>query len=126
MLWCLSGSPFENVKILPPPLSGGRLKQFNSFICEAIFHSREERESFDYIKLKVPSGVEGYPKNYEGVSGGGIWLVPFTAEDTTNRDSLRTEIPILAGEIDGQTKMITGHGFGSIYSRLRETLRHVQ
>jgi hypothetical protein len=130
MLWCVSGSPYEAAKMLPSPASGGRLKQFNSFLGEIIFDSREERDSFDYLKFIVPNGTQGYPKNYQGVSGGGIWLVPFTFDDSERMETVRTEIPILAGiafyqlEIDNDQKFLICHGFDSIYTRLRETLRN--
>lgn len=130
MLWCISGSPYESAKFLPPPSTGGRLKQFSSFIGEATFKSHEQKGSFDYVSLIVPNGKQGYPRNYQGVSGGGVWIVPFTAEDDERKETLRTEIPILAGiafyqeEVDEHNKCLVCHGFNSVYRNFRETLRN--
>ena len=127
MSWFISGSPFEaSAQIETSP--NNELVKFQNFIGHATFHSQTEDEGFDFFKLIVPSGQGNFPINCKGMSGGGMWLVPITIEDENNLDTIRNEIPILAGvsfcqsAVKNDERIITGHSYKSIYFRLRETL----
>jgi hypothetical protein len=100
----------------------------------ATVHSRIERDGFDYIKLIVRSGDGTYPKDCAGMSGGGMGLVPFSYgpdDDPNDPKTARNEAPILAGvsfyqsEIENGERIITRHGYDSIYSRLRQSLKEL-
>jgi hypothetical protein len=131
MSWCISGSPHEASKLLGI-FPDGPLMMFQNFIGEATFHSRAVRGGFDFIKLKVPSGEGTFPKNCEGMSGGGMWLVPLSIDPNGDPKTIRHEAPLLAGvsfyqsEIKNGERIITGHGYDSIYSHVRQTLGKLQ
>lgn len=128
MNWFISGSPDEAKKELGI-FPDGPLVMFQNFIGEATFHDRTERDGFDFIKLKVPCGEGTFPKNCQGMSGGGMWLVPLSIDPDGDPKTIRHEAPILAGvsfyqsEIENGERVITGHGYDSIYSRVRQTLK---
>ena len=110
----------------------GPLIKYQNFVGETTFHSRTVRDEFDFIKLKVPCGEGNFPKNCEGMSGGGIWLVPLSIDPNRDPKTIRHESPILAGvsfyqsEIEDGERVITGHGYDSIYSRVRQALKELK
>src|SRR5688572_22117333 len=101
---------------------------YQNFVGEADFHSRTVRDGFDFVKLRVPCGERNFPRNCKGMSGGGMWLVPLSIDANGDPKSIRHEAPILAGisfyqsEIENGERVIAGHGYDSIYSRVRQTL----
>jgi hypothetical protein len=131
MNWQITGSPNEASQLVSVSPVDGPLVKYESFVGDAIFDSRTERDGFDYLKLRVPYGEHNFPKDYEGVSGGGMWLIPFSAE-SDDVNTIRYEAPILAGinfyqsDIVNNERIITGHGYNSIYSRVRQTLRELK
>lgn len=130
MTWFISGNPHEATK-LAGISKDGPLMVYQNFIGESTFHSRSVRDGFDFIQLKVTSGQANFPNDCEGMSGGGMWLVPFTIESADDIKSIRHEAPLLAGvsfyqsEAENGERTITGHGYESIYTRLRQTLREL-
>jgi hypothetical protein len=131
MNWCISGSPDEAKKELGI-FHDGPLVMFQNFVGEATFHDRIERAGFDFVKLKMPSGEWNFPKDCKGMSGGGMWLVPLSIDPNGDPKTIRHEAPILAGvsfyqsEIENGERVITGHGYDSIYSRVRQTLKEMK
>jgi hypothetical protein len=127
MNWCISGSPYEASKLMGI-FPDGPLMKYQNFVGEATFDSRIIRDGFDLIKLRLTCGEGSFPENCEGMSGGGMWLVPFSVEAGGDPDTIRHEAPILAGisfyqsAIENGERVITGHGYDSIYSRVRQTL----
>lgn len=128
LLWAVAGSPFEAKKTLnADPRQGVPLVSVPSFIGEARFLSREERDPFDYVAVRVQTGGN-YPSNYEGVSGGGLWVIPLEGDEGGKVDTISHARPILAGVAFFQSapandeRIITGHGYDSIHSGLRRTL----
>lgn len=132
MRWCISGSPYETSKMLGISPAFGPLVKFSNFIGDATFHSRTMRNGFDFVKLKMPSGKWNFPKDCKGMSGGGMWLVPLSIDLSGDTKTIRHEAPILAGvsfyqsEIENGERVITGHGYDSIYSRVRQTLKEMK
>jgi hypothetical protein len=127
MHWAISGSPDEAKKVIGA-FADGPVMSFQNFVGAATFQSRVIRGEFDFINLKMASGIENFPKDCEGMSGGGIWLLPLSIENEDPK-TIRHEAPILAGVsfyqsvIEKGARIITGHGYESIYSRLREALK---
>lgn len=132
MIWCISGCPYEATKVLGVSPPYGPLVQFQNFIGDATFHSRTVRDGFDFIDLKMPCGEGDFPKDCRGMSGGGMWLVPLSIDPNSDTKTIRHEAPLLAGvsfyqsEIENGERVITGHGYDSIYSRVRQTLRELK
>jgi len=128
MTWAITGSPVEASQFLGVHPVDGPLMRYQNFVGDADFHSRTERDGFDYLKLRVPCGEHNFPSNFQGVSGGGMWLIPFTAE-SDDVNTIRYETPILAGinfyqsAVMDNERIITGNGYESIYQRVRQTLR---
>jgi hypothetical protein len=131
MQWCISGSPYEASKLVGV-VSDGPLMMYQNFVGEATFHSRVQRGDYDFIRLNVTSGHANFPTNCKGMSGGGMWLVPLSVENNNDLSTLRHEAPLLSGvsfyqsEVENGERIITGHGFDSIYFRLRQTLRELK
>jgi len=125
MHWAIAGSPDEAKEVIQTNYKGGPLTKLRNLVGEAVFKSRNTRNDFDYIELKIPIDVEPFPKSYQGVSGGGFWLMPLNRQD--DQVTIRID-PILAGvafhesEPEGGDRIITGHGPDSIYTRLIESL----
>jgi len=128
--WCVSGTPGEKVEVPKRYADGMRgmvVTPINSM--QGNFSSHAFRGDFDYIELFFASGVAKFPDSYEGVSGGGIWYLCFVTKDGLAYDVE----PVLAGISISQTKepilerdlrvrMITGHGWFSIYRKVRDAL----
>jgi hypothetical protein len=124
MTWFVAGNPYEFAQPLgiqgspPEPLT-----KLTNFVGDALYCSISERDGFDYIKVKVPSGQHAFPTQYGGVSGGGIWMVPLSIGGDEALDSIRYEAPFLAGVVFYESsarkneRVITGHGPNSIYAR---------
>ena len=85
-----------------------------------------EDEVHDYVLLKLPNGTDGFPKDFRGVSGGGIWYFKFNTQNAIDY----TVEPILAGIaisqmddlLNPENQIIKGHFTRSIYCRVRDLL----
>jgi hypothetical protein len=122
--WGIVGCPFHHRK------TEGLTVGLHDFAGMAVFVNRAERAGFDYLELKMPSDGEKYPKDFEGLSGGGMWAITFKSmtpdNDPKNIKHLR---PVLAGVSFYQSdpedgwRIVTGHGFHSIYENLVQALK---
>jgi len=121
MPWTISGSP-QDFTVIEATDKGRDLLRISDYHMPALLNSYDKRGAFDYLKLHVNVGDEG-PKDYEGVSGGGIWLVVLIG-----RDGVKTPVPSLQGVCyyatlpENGRAVLTGHGPDSIYKRLRAEL----
>ena len=129
-MWAIAGSPHEWKAVVEPgSASDGPLIRLSNWVGLGHFQSRTARDGFDYIHIDTWAGTKDYPFSYKGVSGGGLWLIPLEVDDGGDMQSVRHARPVLAGvafyETDppvGNRRVITGHGFDSIYSRGRKTI----
>jgi hypothetical protein len=129
--WAIAGSPFESKESLKGEFAkGGPLTKVSNWVGLGHCQSRKVRENFDYLEIETWAGIDQYPLNYEGVSGGGFWLIPLEIDDNEDVQTVAHARPVLAGTAFYQTdpplnqkRVITGHGFDSIYSGLRQLLR---
>jgi hypothetical protein len=129
-VWAIAGSPYEWKAIVKPATaSDGPLTKLSNWVGLGHCQSRAMREGFDYIEIEIWAGLRDYPLNYRGVSGGGFWLIPLEVDHDGDMKSLSHAKPALAGVAFYQTdppvdnrRVITGHGFDSIYCRVRQTL----
>jgi hypothetical protein len=91
-------------------------------------HTIKRDREFDYIYLTVPSGPDHFPDDYEGISGGGFWLLPMEIGANKDPCTIRHRQPILAGvefaqlEWKGGERILVGHGPNSIYRRLPQSI----
>lgn len=83
-------------------------------------------DGFDYLKLGTLVGQYGFPANYEGVSGGGIWHIPLCVDPDVGLSSITFSRPELVGVafyqsgLLGQSRTILGHGAKRLYSLIVE------
>lgn len=123
--WLIAGCPYESSKLVDKNYKGAPLTKMTLLVGQATFHSRTIRDGFDYIELSAGWDQTPFPKSYEGVSGGGFWIVP-SQIDTSGRAT--PAAPVLGGVAFYQhgpvhgDMIITGHGYDSIYTRLAEAL----
>jgi len=102
---------------------------FTTFFCGRAQLSRTyEKDGFDYMVFGSVAGEDGFPQSFGGVSGGGIWHVPFAIDPEKGPSSL-THLPseligiaFCQDELCGNTRQITGHGYKAAYSELHRRL----
>jgi hypothetical protein len=79
---------------------------------------------FDYLKFDMIAGHSGFPRDYRGVSGGGIWHVPFGIDPNAGINSLIIERPELVGvafsqsDLVNDSRTIFAHGYKSLYNAI--------
>jgi hypothetical protein len=128
MHWAIAGSPHEFLVPIKPRGKDGPLSKLTNFVGDADFVSRMQRKGFDYVELAITSGQADFPKSYAGVSGGGLWLIPLEVDPNEDLKTIGHAAPVLAGiafyqsEPENGQRIITGHGFDSIYSRVTQSL----
>jgi hypothetical protein len=122
MLWWITGAPAEMAG--QEDHVGGAVLRASHFAGEATWERFLNREDFEYVELNIHAGNNGYPADYEGVSGGGIWLAPI--EET--KVGFKHHPIVLAGVAyyqklgaNGNT-VIIGHGPQSIYKKAAAVL----
>lgn len=125
--WSVAGVPHEKILLTNESISGEEHKMVvtTAAVIQGNLVSIDVRNNFDYIKLRLLTGIDEFPKSYSGVSGGGIWYQRFVTKDGKNY----TVEPILAGVVCWQSRepikmqrFIIGHGFASIYGTVRRVL----
>ena len=123
--WFIAGTPAALTEHADVP----DMLNLGTLVGGAQFESREERNEFDYVSLKVNSGTHSFPGDYQGLSGGGMWIVPFVKRDIQDSPSLDYQAPELAGVAffqgppQNSFQSIYGHGPKSIFQTLRELIR---
>lgn len=101
------------------------------FAAEATFVALTRRGDFDFAEVRITAGSHGFPVAYGGVSGGGIWITPFTLDPEVGFKTMGYASPFLAGvayyqgPLEGTGRSILGHGPESIYRHAREVLAAV-
>lgn len=125
-IWGIAGTFCESLKRIEENYHGGPLSRLFNVVGAGFFPFETlQRGDFDYLKLKVPSGEHHFPDNYNGMSGGGFWIMPMQIDPSGN---IRHRSPVLAGVEFAQSgwgnreRILTGHGPRSIYARLRQAL----
>jgi hypothetical protein len=129
MVLSIAGSPDEARQLIEMSPTDGPVMKLQNFVGLARLQTRTTRDGFDFLKVAVPFNEGNYPNAYGGMSGGGIWLVPFTVEGD-DCSTIRYESPILVGVSyfeslpEGREKIITAHGYDSIYVNVRQILKN--
>ncbi len=127
-IWGVAGSPHDSFKRIEQDYQGGPLSKLLNFVGTGVFQYQTRQTDFDYIRLTVPSGEFEFPYHYEGMSGGGFWLIPMEIDPGGDVKTIGHRLPLLTGVEFHQSvrtnreRTLTGHGFASIYCRLMQTL----
>ena len=125
--WCICGSPREKLE-QKYGMINSEVHVLNTTPCVCM-QSRlikiEFKGEYDYVHLELLTKTEGYPVDYTGASGSGIWYQRFVTTDGINYNVE----PILAGIVAWQkprknnSRTIIGHCYHSIYWHVRKTLK---
>lgn len=94
------------------------------FAGRAQLSEQIEETGFDYLRMITFAGVHGFPENFGGVSGGGVWHTPFSMDPDVGNTTLKIERPELIGvayyqsDFKDSSRTITCHGPKSIYEAI--------
>jgi hypothetical protein len=119
--WFIAGSPNESFQVVVPSSNPeGVVRKTDNAAIEADIPERKERDGFDYLQLGVSHDEGGCPKDYGGMSGGGVWLIRL--EITGEDEKTLGFTPVLSGIVYHQSdvypnrrRIITAHGYDSVY-----------
>ena len=126
--WVVAGAPAcleEHVGDIGKP---GHILKVAHFAGDVDFVSASDVGGFDLLQFRSVIGEGGYPQDYEGVSGGGLWFCPFEYVPEQGLQSMRSMPPRLAGVIfyrfygDGIQELVA-HGPRSVYGLALQGLR---
>jgi hypothetical protein len=126
--WFVAGFPAEFSHRVKTARPEDLLTRSDGFIGQATLLHHFDEGRFDYLRLRLYATAYGFPSNYGGVSGGGIWMVPLGMDPEKGPTTAKAMDLFLAGVCcyqyeplpDGRE--VEGHGPRSLYRRLREVL----
>jgi hypothetical protein len=120
--WWIAGAPDQ--KSESEGAGAQNVLKATLFVGEGRFVSIVDSTTYDLIRVAMIAGNHTFPDNYEGVSGGGIWISCFTMDPDEGKETVGYDPPFLAGVAFYQTaidtiaeRTIVGHGPSSIYGR---------
>jgi hypothetical protein len=126
-MWAVTGT--EGVSSERHEKDGVPLTTVQQFIGGGRFQHEYRREGdFDYLRLQVPSGDFEFPDDYQGISGGGFWLLPMEIDANEDPKTIRHREPVLAGvefaqlPLKDRERILVGHGPDSIYRRVPQSI----
>jgi hypothetical protein len=125
LVWWIAGAPAERSKPMTSKSVEGALAA-SHLIAEAGFRSLDKNGELDTLRLSLIAGDEPFPKDYRGVSGGGIWVSAFMVEYGGKLDTVEFTPCHLAGvayyqdELRRGTREILGNGPCSLQSLLKQ------
>src|SRR5439155_13285971 len=97
-IWGVAGTDSDTSRRVQEDYMGGPLTKIRNFVGTGIFSWQTlKKGDFDYLKLSVPSGQFGFPYRYEGMSGGGFWLLPMEIDGNSDVNTIGLRPPILTG-----------------------------
>lgn len=125
---CLIGAPVEMAVEQGAMGSESHLLGSTHLAARAQITEETKIEGFDYLSVAVVAGRKGFPENYQGVSGGGLWHIPLSIDPEVGPSSIAYEHPELVGvafyqsDFNEQSRTIFCHGPKSIYEMLVEQI----
>jgi hypothetical protein len=129
IIWGVAGTYYDSFKRIQENFHGVPLSKMKNFVGTGFFpYQTLQKDDFDYLKLTVPAGEFRFPNDYHCMSGGGFWLIPMEVDANGDPNTIRARSPILAGvefsqaKLENRERILTGHGFHSIYVRLKQSL----
>jgi hypothetical protein len=123
--WFILGAPKEKTLADQESEKFAAKTGLIQFCSRSIFSRYFSVGDFDYLEVVAPSGVDNFPRSYEGMSGGGAWAIPVYRQ---NDGSLNVGDPIFGGvpffeedPIDG-SRIIRLHGPISVHEMARKQI----
>lgn len=126
--WFVAGFPADFSARVNAQQRQETLTKVSNFVGQATMLRHFDQGGHDYLRLRLYDPAHGFPLNYGGVSGGGIWMVPLRMDPERGPQTARALDLFLAGVCcyqheplpDGRE--VEGHGPRSVYRRMREVL----
>jgi hypothetical protein len=128
MRWWISGAPNEKLDIQAGSSRGEPVTCISHLSMQAEFVAEQFSAPFDYVRIRIAAGQNSFPLNYQGVSGGGVWIIPVTIDPKIGVSSKEFASPILAGvafyqsEIQDASRVITLHGPRSVWQTVSKVV----
>jgi hypothetical protein len=124
--WFVAGFPAEFSSRINAERRKETLTKSSNFVGQATLLQHFEQGDYDYLRLRLYDPAHGFPLNYGGVSGGGIWMVPLEMNPDKGPHTAKAAELFLAGVCcyqheplpDGRE--VEGHGPRSLYRCMRE------
>lgn len=121
-LWALAGVPAENSKV------GRGVSVAGGVVGVSSRANVHERDGLDYVDLSVQySATSSPPESFEGMSGGGLWLLPTepTARGTRawNGECLYAGVAFYQTKRHGDSRTVRCHGPRDLYGRAYDVVR---
>lgn len=127
--WVIAGAPVALESHSGELGTSDHVLQASHFTGDADFLAISVTDGFDLLRLQVNCGQHGFPPDYEGLSGGGLWFSPFSFDPGVGLKSLECVPPRLAGVMfyqfneENGCRELVAHGPRSIYRCGLEKLR---
>ena len=127
----IAGAPVEQSSETGTRMTESHVLFTTHFFGRAQLSQAFERDDFDYLVFGCIAGEHEFPASFGGVSGGGVWHVPFAMDPTKGPSTLTILKSELIGvafwqsELLENTRQITAHGYLSAYSELHRKLAHI-
>jgi hypothetical protein len=124
----IAGAPAEQSSETGTRMTESHILVTTFFFGRAQLSRAYEKDGLDYLVFGSVAGEEGFPEDFGGVSGGGIWHVPFAMnpeKGVSTLKPLRSELIGIAfyqDDLIDKTRQITGHGYKSAYRELHRRL----
>lgn len=94
---CIMGAPEEMALEQGTKGTKSHVLSSTHFATRAQVMEEVVIDGFDYLNVAVIAGRDGFPENYQGVSGGGLWHIPLSIDPEVGPSSLAYERPELIG-----------------------------
>jgi hypothetical protein len=127
-IWGVAGTFSDSFERIAEDYRGEPLSKLQNFVGTGDFRYETWKKDFDYIRLTVPAGESTFPWHYDGLSGGGFWLIPMEVDASSDLSTIGHRPPLLTGvqfaqsDPENRERVLTAHGFNSIGTKLRQAL----
>jgi hypothetical protein len=124
----IAGAPAEQSSETGTRMTESHILFTTLFCGRAQLSQIYAKDGFEYMVFGSVAGEDGFPQSFRGISGGGIWHVPFAIDPEKGPSSLthlRSELIGIAfcqDELCENTRQITVHGYKSAYNELHRRL----
>jgi hypothetical protein len=117
-VWMACGAPGENARMISSPIDLGRVMEFRDFVYWGCVKEPYEKDSFDYYEMPTSEGPDETPRDYGGMSGGGLWQVSMYRSPEgllKGKEYLLMGVIFYQGVGEDNIRYLRGHGPKSIY-----------
>lgn len=129
--WFTLGFPGAFESNIKPNHGFAEIKGYKGLCGISGIHKEYENHGYDYLEMSIEyeSHNQNLPKNFGGVSGGGIWQVPL---NRNSQGKIEQDEYILSGVIFYQTQLeknhriLRGHGRKTIYYKIPEYMNQLK